>query len=140
MGVHPEDREKKAFTCLSGLFQFKVLPFKLTNAHSNFEYVMGKVLAGLHFDICLIYLDDVIAKSDEFDSHIINLRSVFERIRKASLTLSPKKNVFHFNKGTVSVCFISTKGTVSGCFISTKGTVSGSYYHHRWHLYGPKES
>ena len=54
-------REKTAFTCESGLFQFKVL-FRLTNAPSSFERLMEKVLAGLHFDICLIYLDDAIVK------------------------------------------------------------------------------
>ena len=93
MGVHPDDRDKTAFTCQSGLFQFKVLPFGLTNAPSSFERLMEKVLAGLQFDICLIYLDDVIVKSDDFDSHIVHLRSVFERIRKANLKLSPKKCV-----------------------------------------------
>ena len=65
MGVHPDDREKTAFTCQSGLFQFKVLPFGLTNAPSSFKRLMEKVLAGLQFDICLIYLDDVIMKSDQ---------------------------------------------------------------------------
>ena len=47
MGVHPDDREKTAFTCQSGLFQFKVLPFGLTNAPSSFERLMEEVLAGL---------------------------------------------------------------------------------------------
>ena len=98
MGVHPDDREKTAFTCQSGLFPFKVLPFGLTNAPSSFERLMEKVLAGLQFDICLIYLDDVIVKSDEFDSHITHLRSVFERIRKANLKLSPKKYVLFQQK------------------------------------------
>ena len=58
---------------------------------------MENVLAGPHFDICLIYLDEKIVKSAEFDSHIMHLRSVFEKIRKVNLKLSPQ-NVFYFNK------------------------------------------
>ena len=112
MGVHPDDREKTAFTCQSGLFQFKVLPFGLTNAPSSFERLMEKVLAGLQFDICLIYLDDVIVKSDEFDSHITHLRSVFERIRKANLKLSPKKCVL-FQQKVQFLGHIITKDGIS---------------------------
>ena len=52
-----------------------------------------KVLAELHFHMCLIYLDDVNVKGDEFGGHIMHLRSVFERIKKAYMKLSLKKCV-----------------------------------------------
>ena len=91
MGVHPDDRPKTAFTCQSGLYQFKVMPFGLTNAPSSFERLMEKVLTSLQHDICLIYLDDIIVKSNDFDQHITHLRMVFERIKQAGLKFSPKK-------------------------------------------------
>ena len=93
MGVHPDDREKTAFTCQSGLYQFKVLPFGLTNAPSSFERLMEKILNGLQFDICLIYLDDVIVKSNNFSQHIDHLTKVLERIKQARLKLSEEKFV-----------------------------------------------
>ncbi|GFW62057.1 retrovirus-related Pol polyprotein from transposon 412 [Trichonephila clavipes] len=58
--IHPEDREKTAFTSGQGLWQFKVMPFALCNAPATFERLMETVLKGLTFEACLIYLDDVI--------------------------------------------------------------------------------
>ena len=95
MGVHPDDRPKTAFTCQSGLYQFKVMPFGLTNSPSSFDRLMEKVLTSLQHDICLIYLDDIIVKSNDFNQHITHLRMVFERIKQAGLKFSPKKcNLF----------------------------------------------
>ena len=60
---HPKDRPKTAFATRRGLYQFQVMPFGLCNAPATFEWLMETVLAGLQWDICLIYLDDVTAKT-----------------------------------------------------------------------------
>ena len=52
---------------------------------------MEKVLSGLQYDISLLYLDDIIVKSDTFEKQILHLKQVFERLRQADLKLSPKK-------------------------------------------------
>ncbi|KAK8761932.1 hypothetical protein V5799_026804 [Amblyomma americanum] len=53
------DREKTAFITPDGLFEFKVMPFGLCSAPATFQRVMNTVLAGLKWQICLVYLDDV---------------------------------------------------------------------------------
>ena len=54
------DREKTAFTTRHGLFEFQVMAFGLCNAPSTFQRLMEFVLAGLQWQTCLVYLDDVI--------------------------------------------------------------------------------
>jgi len=41
-----------------------------------------------------VYVDDMIAKSLDAESHIVNLRKLFERLRKYRLRLNPAKCVF----------------------------------------------
>ena len=52
---------------------------------------MEAVLAGLQWDICLIYLDDVITFGRSFDEAVENLKQVLDRLRGAGLKLKPKK-------------------------------------------------
>ena len=55
-----EARCKTAFATHSGLFQFKVMPFGLCNSPATFERLMDRVLQGLLWSRCLVYLDDII--------------------------------------------------------------------------------
>ena len=89
--VHPEDREKTAFCTAEGLFEFKVMPFGLCNAPATFQRLMNSVLAGLPWNSCLVYLDDIIVTGRTFPNHLDNLSQVFQRIREAGLKLQPSK-------------------------------------------------
>ena len=51
---------KTAFVTCKGLFHFRKMPFGLTCAPATFQRLMETVTAGLQWEICLIYLDDVI--------------------------------------------------------------------------------
>ena len=67
------------------------MPFGLCNAPATFERLIELVLAGLHWKICLIYLDDIIIFGKTFAEMIKNLDIVFERFSQAGLKLKPKK-------------------------------------------------
>ncbi|GFU66226.1 retrovirus-related Pol polyprotein from transposon 412 [Trichonephila clavipes] len=92
--IHPEDREKTAFTSGQGLWQFKVMPFGLCNAPATFERLMETVLKGLTFEACLIYLDDVIIGGRTFEEHLQNIRKVLSKLRDANLKLNLSKCKF----------------------------------------------
>jgi hypothetical protein len=52
---------------------------------------MERVLRGLTYDSCLLYLDGVIVIGRTFHEHLTNLRKIFERFRDARLNLNPEK-------------------------------------------------
>jgi hypothetical protein len=52
----PKEREKLAFVCHKGLYQFTRMPFGVSNAPSIFQRTMDEVLSGLKWVICLVTL------------------------------------------------------------------------------------
>ena len=92
--LHPEDKQKTAFTTSQGLFEFNVMPFGLCNAPATFQRLMDSVLAGLQWTACLVYMDDIIIPGKTFEHHLHNLSCVFSRLRDAHLKLQPPKCVF----------------------------------------------
>lgn len=62
MELDEVDCEKTAFSTREGLFEFKVIPFGLTNAPATFQHLMEMVLAGMQWSHCLVYLDDIVSK------------------------------------------------------------------------------
>ena len=89
--IKESDKDKTAFITRRGCFRYKVMPFGLTCAPSVFQRLMDLVLCGLTYETCLVYLDDIIVFSRDFDSHIERLRQVFDRLRMANLKLHMKK-------------------------------------------------
>ena len=89
--VAEQDKPKTAFTTGKGHYEFNVMPFGLSNAPATFQRLMDLVLAGLQYEQCLVYLDDVIVFSSTFEEHTSRLRSVFDRLVKAGLKLKSTK-------------------------------------------------
>ena len=93
--IAEQDKEKTAFRTSSGqLFEFNQVPFGLCNAPATFSRLMDRVLAGLHWETCLFYLDDIIVFSSTWEEHLARLREVFERLRHAKLKLGATKYTF----------------------------------------------
>ena len=74
--VEPADRPKTAFTTSHGLYEFNAMPFGLTNAPSTFQRLMEAVLAGLTWEQCLIYLDDIVVFFATFEDHLSRLKTI----------------------------------------------------------------
>lgn len=95
-----ESKPKSAFVCRRGLFEFVRMSFGLCNAPSTIQRLMDSVLAGLKWQICLVYLDDIIIFSHSFQQHLHDLRLVFSRLRQAHLSINLKK--CHFASKEIS--------------------------------------
>jgi hypothetical protein len=48
-------------------------------------------LAGLNWQTCLIYIDDIIVFADSFESHLARLSQVLDSIAEQGLKVSPLK-------------------------------------------------
>ena len=93
--ITEQDKAKTAFRTSSGqLFEFNQVPFGLCSAPATFSRFMDRVLAGLHWETCLFYLDDIIVFSSTWEEHLARLRQVFERLRHANLKLGADKCTF----------------------------------------------
>ncbi|PIK40687.1 hypothetical protein BSL78_22442 [Apostichopus japonicus] len=91
--MDPHDKSKTAFITTSGLYEVNVLPFGLCNAPATFQRLMERVLKGLHWQTCLLYLDDIIVFSKTFDEELVRLTQVFNRIKEAGLKLNLRNAV-----------------------------------------------
>ncbi|OWZ04865.1 hypothetical protein PHMEG_00023160 [Phytophthora megakarya] len=83
--------EKTALTCKYGRYEGLVMTLGLCNAVPAFERLMENVLIDQKWRTCLVFLDDSVVFSEDFPTHLVQLRQVLERFRKASFKLKMKK-------------------------------------------------
>ncbi|GBG62650.1 hypothetical protein CBR_g31669 [Chara braunii] len=81
--IQPQDRYKTAFKTRYRHFEWVVMPFGLTNAPATFQAAMRTEVCDLLDRSVLIYLDDILVYSRTLDEHIVNLRVVLDRLRRA---------------------------------------------------------
>jgi hypothetical protein len=94
IAMEPEDKEKTAFSCHKGHFQFVKMPFGLNNAPATYQRCIDVVLMGLKGIDCLVYLDDIICFSATIEEHAEKLQTIFGRLEQANFKIQPEKCVF----------------------------------------------
>ena len=92
--LHPNARDKTGFITPMGKYRYKTMPQGFRNAPAVFQSLMDNLLRGIAFKYVMVYIDDLCIFSPTFEKHLEHLREVFSRIRKAKLTLHPKKCQF----------------------------------------------
>ncbi len=95
--LREEDRPKTAFACELGLYQWKVMPFGLSNATATFQRLMSRVLMDIaqsYGNLVMCYVDDVIIATGTVDKHIEGIREVLSCLRRAGLKCKPSKCEF----------------------------------------------
>jgi hypothetical protein len=90
--VAEADWPKTAFRTHKGLHQYKRMPFGLRNGPSVFQRFMDKVLGRYKWQCVLVYIDDIIIYSADFDKHLEDVGKVLALTEKSGLTLSPSKS------------------------------------------------
>uniref|UniRef100_A0A8C5LMT5 ribonuclease H n=1 Tax=Leptobrachium leishanense TaxID=445787 RepID=A0A8C5LMT5_9ANUR len=89
--MHPEDKEKTAFICPLGFFEFNRMPQGLTGAPATFQRLMEKTVGDMNLIEVLVYLDDIIVFGKTLEEHEQRLEKVLKRLHEEGLKLSLEK-------------------------------------------------
>lgn len=90
----PEDKEKTAFICPLGFFQFERMPQGITGAPATFQRLMEKAVGDMHLLEALVYLDDIIIFGKTLEEHEQRLFKVLDRLEEVGLKISIDKCQF----------------------------------------------
>ena len=92
--LDPETAHKAAFVTHQSVYSWTRLPFGLMNSPITFQNLVCKVLKNLNWKVALVYIDDTLVFSKNFDDHLTHLSQVFSNLISANLTLQPTKCKF----------------------------------------------
>lgn len=91
----PESRPLTSFRIpTKGQFMFKVLPFGLASAASNFERIMEQIFYPKMKSFVSLYLDDILIHSSTLEEHVQHLELVFQTLQEAKLIIGWDKCEF----------------------------------------------
>ena len=94
-----KDMSKTIFTTEWGIYCYTVMLFGLKNTRATYQRMATALLHDMMHNEVEVYVDDMIAKSKDRESHTVNLRKFFERIKEYRLRSNPQKCTFGVTAG-----------------------------------------
>ena len=91
ISLSPESRPYTAFTAANNKYEFTALPMGLKNGVGLYQQVMNMVLGDMQFNRALVYVDDVLLYSRNFQHHLDSLIELFSKLEAVNLKLKPRK-------------------------------------------------
>ena len=104
------DQEKTTFITIWGTFCYRVMSMGLKNAGATYQRAMITLFHDMVHQEVEVYIDDMVIKSREDESHVDVLRKVFERLKKYRLRLNPSKCIFGASSGKLLGFMVSNRG------------------------------
>ncbi|KAL4278328.1 hypothetical protein GQ457_03G010840 [Hibiscus cannabinus] len=92
--VHEPDIPKTAFRTHHGHFEYLVMPFGLCNAPSTFQAIMNFIFCPYLRKFILVFFDDILIFSPNWNMHLEHVRIVFEILRQQQFFLKVNKCAF----------------------------------------------
>ena len=76
-------------------FEYTVMPFGLCNAPATFQHFVNDIFADIVEVYVVVYLDDILIYSKNFEEHVKHVREVLQRLRNNNLYAKLSKCEFH---------------------------------------------
>ena len=110
--IAEDDVHKTAFRCPGsiGTFEWVVMPFGLKNAGATYQRAMNLIFHDMIGKFMEVYIDDVVVKSQDFNTHLKNLEKAFLRMRKHQLKMNPSKCAFGVQAGNFLGFLVHNRG------------------------------
>ena len=92
------DKWKTTFWMRSELYEYLVMPFRLTNASATFQTFINNVLREYLNQFIVVYLDDILIYFKTKKQHVQHVCRVLQALQDAGLRVKSKKSLFHFKE------------------------------------------
>ena len=87
-------KEISAFVTPDGLYQYIVMPFGMKNSPVTFQRLVNSLISNL--DGCKAYTEVAIIFSKEWEQHLQAIRTFFDRLSEAKLTVNFANLIVNF--------------------------------------------
>ncbi|KAM0704632.1 hypothetical protein Q7P35_007418 [Cladosporium inversicolor] len=77
------------------LYEYLVIPFRLTNALATFQAYINNVLCKYLDVFVVVYLDDILMYSKIYDDYVRDVQKVLQALADAKIKIKPEKTEFH---------------------------------------------
>lgn len=111
--LNPSDTFKTAFRTVDGHFEFLVMPFGLSNAPATFQATMNDIFRHLLRKFVLVFFDDILMYSPDFETHITHLTQVLQLLADHQLFAKFSKCKFAVQQVTYLGHLVSNGGVTA---------------------------
>ncbi|KAJ4447626.1 hypothetical protein ANN_09633 [Periplaneta americana] len=115
-----ESRPYTAFATDWNLYEFCRVQFGIATGAQVLTRLLDQIFSNIKYKFLYHYLDDLVVYSDTWEEHVLHIREVLLRLRKAGLTVKPEKVVF----ATQVLHFLGHLVTPVGVTIDPQRTLS----------------
>ena len=105
-----KDMTKTIFTTKWGIYCYTVMSFGLKNTRATYQRMATALLYDMMHNEVEVYVDEMIVKSKDRESHTVNLRKFFEMIKEYRLRLNPQKCTFRVTAKKLLGFLVSDRG------------------------------
>ena len=89
-----KDEELTTFHTPKGIYCCKVMPFRLKNTGATYQRALQKIFDNVLYKYVECYVNDLVVKTKRREDHLVDLQSMFNRLRKYQLKMNPPQMRF----------------------------------------------